>query len=249
MSDFHVETTVTANKAHACCECSGKINAGDSYVRNAGAQDAQGFSYKTCAPCSEARDWLDKQLRSAGLLSSDEGLEFGALQAELTEFASESRFQDVASLRYLLGIAERRGGTPHSTLTAQPATVPDGYALVPARMHLDKDVIELINGHCGDGADGSFGDYADGILWVGHVENDDGSKTYGLHLATADYPEEGSSTLVEFDPSLQSDCNDCHGTGFTVSIIGEEMRCPCGAPINIAKPRGAASESGEVPHG
>ncbi|MDU8429159.1 hypothetical protein RYA99_12230 [Pseudomonas syringae pv. actinidifoliorum] len=40
------------------------------------------------------------------------------------------------------------------------------YTLVPARILLDKNVIGVINFHCGDG-DGQFGDYVDGELWVG----------------------------------------------------------------------------------
>jgi hypothetical protein len=83
--------------------------------------------------------------------------------------------------------------------TAQQAAVPVGFALVPERMHLDKSVIELINVHCGDDEDGSFGGYADGVLWIGNIEDDEGSKTHGLHISSADYPEEGSCTLVEFD--------------------------------------------------
>jgi len=77
--------------------------------------------------------------------------------------------------------------------------VPDGWKLVPERMHLDSSVIETIQAHCGDGQeDAGFGPYSDGVLWIGECEEEDGSKTYGLHIATADYPEEGSSTLVEF---------------------------------------------------
>lgn len=26
-------------------------------------------------------------------------------------------------------------------------------------------------------------------------------------------------------------CIDCHGSGFCLSLMGEEIRCPCGAPI------------------
>lgn len=77
--------------------------------------------------------------------------------------------------------------------------VPDGFTLVPDRMHLDSSVIESIQVHCGDGQeDAGYGPYADGILWIGECEEEDGSKTYGLHIATADYPEHGSTTLVEF---------------------------------------------------
>lgn len=75
--------------------------------------------------------------------------------------------------------------------------IPEGFVLVPTSMLLGKEVIELIAGHCGDG-DQMFGDYTDGRLWVGDLEGDDGEKTHGLHIMTDDYPEEGSSTLVEF---------------------------------------------------
>lgn len=84
--------------------------------------------------------------------------------------------------------------------------VPEGWVIVPERMHLDANVIESINFHCGDGQeDAGFGSYHDGVLWVGVIEEEDGSKTHGLHIATADYPEEGSTTLVEFaaTPSAQ----------------------------------------------
>ena len=76
-----------------------------------------------------------------------------------------------------------------------------GFKLVPASMLLDKDTIEAINFHCGDGDgdDSQFGEYSDGLLWIGAVTDDDGKEVYGLHLATAEYPEEGSATLVEFE--------------------------------------------------
>ncbi|SED11485.1 hypothetical protein SAMN05216178_6291 [Pseudomonas saponiphila] len=79
--------------------------------------------------------------------------------------------------------------------------VPEGYALVPKSMLLDKEVIGAINFHCGDTDEeegGQFGQYADGRLWVGYVLDDDGNKVHGLHIATDEYWEEGSTTLVEF---------------------------------------------------
>lgn len=74
------------------------------------------------------------------------------------------------------------------------------FKLVPAKMLLDKETIEAINFHCGDGDgdDSQFGEYSDGLLWVGSITDDDGKEVYGLHLATAEYPEEGSTTLIEF---------------------------------------------------
>lgn len=76
--------------------------------------------------------------------------------------------------------------------------IPEGFVLVPASMLLGKEVIELVAGHCGDG-DQMFGDYTDGRLWIGDLEGDDGEKKHGLHIMTEEYPEEGSSTLVEFE--------------------------------------------------
>jgi hypothetical protein len=87
----------------------------------------------------------------------------------------------------------------YDRLNASRDVAPKDWRLVPGRMHLDANVIESINFHCGDGQeDAGFGSYSDGVLWIGEIEEDDGSKTYGLHIATADYPKEGSTTLVEF---------------------------------------------------
>lgn len=79
------------------------------------------------------------------------------------------------------------------------AGVPEGYALIPQRMHLSEEAIESITVHCGDGCDDAgYGPYQDGVLWIGEIEEEYGTKTYGLHIATADYPECGITTLVEF---------------------------------------------------
>lgn len=74
---------------------------------------------------------------------------------------------------------------------------PKGYALIPTRLLLDKEVIESIAFHCGDGG-GSYGDYQDGILFIGEITDDDGRQVHGLHLACAECEEEGYTTLVEF---------------------------------------------------
>lgn len=34
--------------------------------------------------------------------------------------------------------------------------------------------------------------------------------------------------------STESPCNDCHGEGFCMSIMHEEIRCPCNAPIQFS---------------
>jgi len=84
------------------------------------------------------------------------------------------------------------------------AAVPEGFALVPKEMLLSKEVIGAINFHCGDSdkkEGGQFGTYTDGRLWIGSVRDDEGNEVHGLHLMTEEYPEEGSTTLVEFPPS------------------------------------------------
>lgn len=100
----------------------------------------------------------------------------------------------------------------------QQPRVPQGYALVPQSMLLCKEVIGVINFHCGDTDQeegGQFGQYTDGRLWVGYVLDDDGSKVHGLHIATDEYPEEGSTTLVEFPaPGAEQEvkqCGACNG--------------------------------------
>ncbi|MNE44301.1 hypothetical protein D3C76_557200 [compost metagenome] len=94
---------------------------------------------------------------------------------------------------------------------------PQGYALVPRSMLLSKEVIGVINFHCGDTDQeegGQFGQYTDGRLWVGYVLDDDGNKVHGLHIATDEYPEEGSTTLIEFPaPGSQQEPKDCGACG------------------------------------
>lgn len=95
--------------------------------------------------------------------------------------------------------------------------VPDGLALVPQSMLLSKEVIGLINFHCGNADQeegGQFGQYTDGRLWIGYVLDDDGNKVHGLHIATDEYPEEGSTTLIEFSaPGTQQEPKECDACG------------------------------------
>ncbi|MCY4125178.1 hypothetical protein ACWGIE_21895 [Pseudomonas fulva] len=87
------------------------------------------------------------------------------------------------------------------------------YALVPRSMLLSKEVIGVINFHCGDTDQeegGQFGQYTDGRLWVGYVLDDDGNKVHGLHIATDEYQEEGSTTLIEFpEPGARPEQEQC----------------------------------------
>ncbi|VTM90558.1 Uncharacterised protein [Raoultella ornithinolytica] len=82
------------------------------------------------------------------------------------------------------------------------SAIPEGFKLVPEQMHLSAEDIQAICMQCGNGDDKGYGEYVGGILWVGELSND-GEIKYGLNIANADYPEEGSITVFEFDEQLR----------------------------------------------
>ncbi|HHT0211585.1 TPA: hypothetical protein ACTW3P_001296 [Klebsiella michiganensis] len=82
------------------------------------------------------------------------------------------------------------------------SAIPEGFKLVPEQMYLSDEDIQAICMQCGNGDKKSYGDYEDGILWVGELSND-GEVKYGLNIANANYPEEGSITVFEFDEQLR----------------------------------------------
>ncbi|WP_427022838.1 hypothetical protein [Enterobacter kobei] len=82
------------------------------------------------------------------------------------------------------------------------SAIPEGYVLVPQEMHLSSEAMEGICFHCGDG-DHKFGEFTDGTLFVGEVDYGDGKKVHGLHIATADYPEEGCATICDFATQIR----------------------------------------------
>ncbi|MFY0199464.1 hypothetical protein [Klebsiella variicola] len=81
------------------------------------------------------------------------------------------------------------------------STIPEGFKLVPEQMYLSVEDIQAICMQCGNGDKKGYGDYEDGILWVGELSND-GEMKYGLNIANANYPEEGSITVFEFDEPM-----------------------------------------------
>lgn len=81
--------------------------------------------------------------------------------------------------------------------------IPEGYAIVPQQIFLDPSDIESICSQCGDGHESGYGDFTDGLLWVGNIQRDDGSIVHGLHISSADYSEEGGVTVCEFDDQLR----------------------------------------------
>jgi hypothetical protein len=83
------------------------------------------------------------------------------------------------------------------------AATPEGYVLVPQQIFLDPSDIESICSQCGDGHESGYGDFTDGLLWVGNIQRDDGSIVHGLHISSADYTEEGGVTICEFAAQLR----------------------------------------------
>lgn len=111
---------------------------------------------------------------------------FSVLQQQLADSQREFRSADITI----------------ENLKAQ--SIPEGWKLVPETMHLDASDIESICSQCGNG-DKKYGEFNDGIFWIGELSND-GVIKYGLNVADANYPEEGSITVFEFDaPDSQGD--------------------------------------------
>ncbi|WP_447593619.1 hypothetical protein [Aquipseudomonas campi] len=94
----------------------------------------------------------------------------------------------------LLAAEVAQAGAPDSV------AVPEGYALVPARMELLPEDIATILFHCGGDEDATEVDeqFQGGVLWVGETRDDDGGTTYGLNIACIECLEEGSTPVVEF---------------------------------------------------
>lgn len=102
MSDFSTESTVTARKAHKCCECATVIYPGEQYIRVAGAFDGSAYAYKMCPPCRDTFNWLDSKLREGPYdLNDDEGIEFGNLRGELKQWLANAQGDDQEAQRRL----------------------------------------------------------------------------------------------------------------------------------------------------
>ncbi|HFU9122067.1 TPA: hypothetical protein ACH7KE_002754 [Escherichia coli] len=83
------------------------------------------------------------------------------------------------------------------------SSIPEGYVLVPQQIFLEPSDIESICSQCGDGHESGYGDFTNGLLWVGNIQCDDGSIVHGLHISSADYSEEGGVTVCEFAAQLR----------------------------------------------
>lgn len=86
---------------------------------------------------------------------------------------------------------------------SEPYKLPDGWVMVPQQIFLDASDIESICSQCGDGHKSGYGDFTDGLLWVGDIQCDNGTIMHGLHISSSDYQEEGGLTLAEFKAPAQ----------------------------------------------
>ena len=86
---------------------------------------------------------------------------------------------------------------------SNPYKLPDGWVMVPQQIFLDASDIESICSQCGDGHKSGYGDFTDGLLWVGDIQCDNGTIMHGLHISSSDYQEEGGLTLAEFKAPVQ----------------------------------------------
>ncbi|WP_254067907.1 hypothetical protein [Enterobacter ludwigii] len=134
-----------------------------------------------------------------------------AENAGLIKFCKDAAFD--ADYEAELGM-ERGGFTDALNDIKTPATdtflaevrasaIPEGYTLVPQQIFLDPSDIESICSQCGDGHESGYGDFTDGLLWIGNIQRDDGSIVHGLHISSADYSEEGGVTVCEFADQLR----------------------------------------------
>ncbi|WP_238817580.1 hypothetical protein [Citrobacter freundii] len=133
------------------------------------------------------------------LLQSDYGY-------EASEVATQNGATEDESLRAGMIAIINRIGTPATDAflaEVRASAIPEGYVLVPQQIFLDPSDIESICSQCGDGHESGYGDFTDGLLWVGNIQRDDGSIVHGLHISSSDYSEEGGVTICEFAAQLR----------------------------------------------
>lgn len=137
----------------------------------------------------------------AKLKNPDNWLSHSDYGYEAAEVAAQNGATDDESLRAGMVAIINRIETPATDdflAEVRASTIPDGYVLVPQQIFLEPSDIELICSQCGDGHESGYGDFTDGLLWVGNIQRDDGSIVHGLHISSADYTEEGGVTVCEF---------------------------------------------------
>lgn len=123
------------------------------------------------------------------------------LSEELRGYESDGAFE--GPKMHLLWWKAETPTTDAFLAEVRASAIPEGYTLLPQQIFLDPSDIESICSQCGDGHESGYGDFTDGLLWVGNIQRDDGSIVHGLHISSADYSEEGGVTICEFAAQLR----------------------------------------------
>lgn len=159
-----------------------------------------------------SREGLDAKLKSAENNDVDARCHVAELEAKCAALAAENAGLKECIVNHAPAVEhwnawadaeDKIPAVPETPATdaflaeVRASAIPEGYVLVPQEMHLSSEAMEGICFHCGDGGH-QFGEFTDGTLFVGEVDYGDGKKVHGLHIATADYPEEGCATICEF---------------------------------------------------
>ncbi|MGV4149158.1 hypothetical protein [Citrobacter freundii] len=145
---------------------------------------------------------------NAGLKNPENWLSQSDYGYEASEVATQNGATEDESLRAGMIAIINRIGTPATDAflaEVRASAIPEGYVLVPQQIFLDPSDIESICSQCGDGHESGYGDFTDGLLWVGNIQRDDGSIVHGLHISSADYTEEGGVTVCEFAAQLRQE--------------------------------------------
>lgn len=148
----------------------------------------------------------DLAAENAGLKNPDNWLSQSDYGYEASEVATQNGATEDESLRAGMVAIINRIETPATDAflsEVRASAIPEGYSLVPQQIFLEPSDIESICSQCGDGNESGYGDFTDGLLWVGSIQRDDGSISHGLHISSADYSEEGGITICEFDAQLR----------------------------------------------
>ncbi|WP_320726008.1 immunoglobulin domain-containing family protein [Enterobacter ludwigii] len=136
------------------------------------------------------------EMKLAQMAAENAGLKES--RQRLAEFIHEELGAD-----YPLNMDIETPATDAFLAEVRACAIPEGYVLVPQQIFLEPSDIESICSQCGDGHESGYGDFTDGLLWVGNIQRDDGSIVHGLHISSADYSEEGSVTVCEFSAQLR----------------------------------------------
>lgn len=165
------------------------------------AEQANKLAQEATEKLVQERDALAAE--NAGLIRSSEILLHEASEVYRAYNKTQLPDGDLVDEQSLQEVYDAINATPATdTFLAEvrAGAIPEGYVLVPQEMHLSSEAMEGICFHCGDGGF-AFGEFTDGLLFVGAIDDSDGQKIHGLHIATADYPEEGCATICEFLPA------------------------------------------------